>query len=168
MFRELIVWVLGLLALVIASLACGGPSEEVSPGLPAAQATATRRAAVNQVQQIIANHPTSTPLPEPTGTPAPTCKNAIWWTDARAHVGESRTVEGTIISTRPAPGGAALLEIGQPYPDPAGVSVIVASSIPTPASGTTVCVAGSITLSEGRVVIQPSNPSSIQTVQSAR
>ena len=168
MLRELIVWVLGLLALVIASLACGGPSDDFAPGSPAAQATATRRAAVNEVQQIIANHPTTTPVPEPTATPGPTCKNAIWWTDARAHVGESRTVEGTIVATRPALGGAALIEIGQPYPDPTGVSVIVPSAIPTPGSGTTVCVVGSITLSEGRVVVEPSGPSAIQTVQSDR
>ena len=166
--RDVIVWVLGALALVLVSMGCGGPSTEVAPGSAAAQATATRRAAVNEVQRMIANHPTSTPLPAPTETPAPTCQNAIWWTDARAHVGESRTVQGTIVATRSAPGGASLLEIGQPYPDPTGLSVIVPSSAGTPKNGSSVCVAGSITLAEGRVVMQPSSPSSIRTLESAR
>ena len=166
--RDLIVWVLGLMALVVATLACGGPNADVAPGSPAAQATATRRAAINEVQRMIASHPTSTPAREPTETPAPTCRNAIWWTDARAHVGESRTVQGTIVATRTAPGGVALLEIGQPYPDPTGLSVIVPSAAAAPAMGTTVCAAGSITIAEGRLVLQPSSPNSIQAVQSAR
>ena len=168
MLREPIVLVLGVLCLALVGLACGGPNEDVVPGSPAAKATATRREAVNEVQRMIANHPPSTPEPEPAATPRPTCQNAIWWTDARAHVGESRTVQGTVVATRPAAGGASMLEIGQPYPDPTGLSVIVPSAVAPPASGTVVCVAGSISLNEGRVVVMPRDPSSIQTVQSAR
>ena len=168
MFRELTLWVFGMLGLVLVSLACGGPSPDAAPGSPAAQATATRRAAINEVQRMIANHPTNTPPPEPTPTPTPTCQNAIWWTDARAHVGESRTVQGVVVATRPAPGGASMLELGQPYPDPTGLSVIVPSSGAAPARGATVCVAGSISLAEGRVVMLASSGSSIQTVQSAQ
>ena len=157
-----------MLGVVLVGLACGGPNPNAEPGTAAAQATATRRAAVNQVQRMIANHPTSTPPPEPTATPIPTCQNAIWWTDARAHVGESRTVQGMVVATRPAPGGAVMLELGQPYPDPTGLSVIVPSGGAPPGNGAMVCVAGSIALSEGRILMLPTSASSIQTVQSAR
>lgn len=165
MLRELILWVLGLLTLVIASLACGGPSEDVPPGSPAAQATATRRAAMAAVQRQIANNPEPTPLPAPTPTPKPTCSDAIWWSDARAHVGETRTIQGTIVAMRPAPGGEVLLEIGQAYPDPTGLSVIVPPGLAAE-SGASVCVAGRITLAEGRPVVLLNSPSSFHTVTS--
>src|SRR5947208_12286460 len=51
----------------------------------------------------------------------------LWWTEARAHVGEVRTIQGTVIATRPAPAGATLLELGQAYPDPTGVELLLSS-----------------------------------------
>ena len=165
--RELLALTLGPLALAIICLACGDANGEVAPDSPAAQATATRRAEVAQVQRIIANNSTRTPEPAPTGTPPPTCENAIWWTDARSHIGESRTIQGMVISSRPAPGGAALLEIGQAYPDPAGIAVIVPSTIASPRSGSTVCVVGRIMLAEGRPTLVVNDATAIQTVKTA-
>src|SRR2546421_1372449 len=118
MSRELAVFGFLLVGLGGASQACGGPVADVAPNSPQAQATNVRRTAVAAVQAIIANHPTSTPLPAATAAPSPTCQNAIWWTEARSHVGESRTIPGTVVATRPPPDGLAILEIGQPYPHP--------------------------------------------------
>ena len=111
MSRELAVFGLLLVGLGWASQACGGPVADVAPNSPQAQATNVRRTAVAAVQAIIANHPTSTPLPAATAAPSPTCQNAIWWTEARSHVGESRTIQGTVVATRPTPDGLAMLEI---------------------------------------------------------
>jgi hypothetical protein len=155
-----------LLVFVILRLAGGAPDQDVTPGSPAAHATDVRRTAVAQVQQIIANPPTATALPAPTATPTPTCPNAIWWTEARAHLGETRTVQGTILGTRPAPAGRVLLEMGQPYPDPTGLAVLLASGSDTSAlSGKTVCAAGRINLVEGRTTLQMQDPSSITVLQ---
>src|SRR5207245_5989146 len=152
-----------------ASQACGGPVAEVAPNSPQAQATNVRRTAVAAVQAIIANHPTSTPLPAATATPGPTCQNAIWWTEARSHVGESRTIQGTVVATRPAPDGAAMLEIGQPYPDPTGLAVLVPlTSGAESLSGTTVCITGRISMTEGRPTMQVRDPSAIVTVLSGQ
>jgi hypothetical protein len=151
--RELLSFFLITAVLTAAAVACGAPGGDVSSGSPEAQATAVQRTAVANIQRIIANNPTATPLPADTATPTPTCQNAIWWTDARSHVGETRTVQGTIVATRPAPGGSVLLEVGQPYPDPTGLAVVVPlapASTSSTLSGKTVCLAGQITLSEGR------------------
>jgi hypothetical protein len=113
-----------------------------------------RRTAVAGVQAIIANKPTSTPLPDATATPSPSCPNAIWWTEARSHSGESRTIQGTVVQIRRAQNGATLVDLGQPYPDPTGVAVVVASSDATSLSSRSVCVAGRITLEEGRPTLR--------------
>jgi hypothetical protein len=155
-----------LLVLVIFRLTGGAPTEDVSPGSPAAHATDVRRTAVAEVQQIIANKPTSTALPLATATPVPTCADAIWWTEARAHVGESRTVQGPIVGKRLAPAGGALLEMGQPYPDPTGLAVLLASNSATAElSGQMVCAAGRIEVVEGRPALQLLGPSSIAVLQ---
>ena len=104
MSRELAVFGLLLVGLGLASQACGGPVAEVAPNSPQAQATNVRRTAVAAVQAIIANHPTSTPLPAATATPGPTCQNAIWWTEARAHLGERR--EEVVLVLRPGRAGS--------------------------------------------------------------
>ena len=161
MSRELAVFGLLLVGLGLASQACGGPVAEVAPNSPQAQATNVRRTAVAAVQAIIANHPTSTPLPAATATPNPTCQNAIWWTEARSHVGESRTIQGTVVATRPAPDGLAMLEIGQPYPDPTGVAVFVPSPASDALGGKTVCITGKILKTEGTTSLQIRNPAAI-------
>jgi len=69
-----------------------------------------------------------------------------------------------IVATRTAPDGLALVEIGQRYPDPTGLAVLVpAASAPT-LDGKTVCVAGRITSLEGRATMRLSNASSIVLV----
>jgi hypothetical protein len=155
-----------LLVLVMFRLAGDAPNEDVTPGSPAAHATDVRRTAVAEVQQIIANKPTSTPLPAPTATPVPTCPEAIWWTEARAHIGESRTVQGPIVGTRLTPAGAILIEMGQPYPDPTGLALLQASDSATaPLSGQMVCAAGRIEVVEGRPALQLQGSSSIAVLQ---
>jgi hypothetical protein len=153
-----------LALLTVIAEACAPPSVDVSPDSPAAQATNVRRTAVAEVQRIIANNPTATPLPAASATPAPTCQNAIWWTDARSHVGEARTIQGTVVSTRPAAGGAVLLEIGQPYPDPIGLAVLLPATTAASLIGKTVCVAGRIIFAEGRTTLQVGDPSTIKVI----
>jgi hypothetical protein len=123
-----------------------------------------RRTAVAAVQKIIANNYTPTPQPAATDTPTPTCQNAIWWTDARSHVGESRTVQGTIVATRAAPDGGVLLEIGQPYPDPTGLAIILPPASTSAAEGKIICAAGRITFAEGRPTLRVRDASSIVVV----
>jgi hypothetical protein len=142
-----------ILGVVLTTLACAPPPPE-APDSPAAQATNVRRTAVAEVQAIIANKSTPTPPPAPTATPRPTCPNAIWWTEARTHMGETHTIEGAVVGSRPAFGGATLVEMGQPYPDPTGLAVLVTSGATTSLSGKTVCVAGRINLVEGRPTLQ--------------
>jgi hypothetical protein len=154
-----------LFGLILTNLACTEPPPPQAPDSPEAQATNVRRTAIAQVQAIIANKSTPTPQPAPTATPTPSCPNAIWWTEARTHMGETRTIEGTVIASRPAPGGATLLEVGQAYPDPTGLAVLLASGDATSLNGKTVCAAGRISLDEGRPTIQVRDPSALTIVE---
>jgi hypothetical protein len=154
-----------LVVLAIAAQACGGPSaDQASQNLADAQATNVRRTAVADVQRIIANKAASTLTPEATALARPSCPDAIWWHEAVAHVGESHKVQGVIVATRPAPDGAALLEIGQRYPDPTGLAVLVTTGSVPRLDGKTVCVAGRITSAEGRPMIRLSSASGIVLV----
>ena len=161
MSRELAVFGFVVLGLGWATQACGGPVGDVAPNSPQAQATNVRRTAVAAVQGIIANHPTSTPVPAATATASPSCQNAIWWTEARSHVGESRTIQGIVVATRPAPDGLAMLEIGEPYPDPTGLFAMVPPSAATGLTGKTVCLPGRISMAEGRPTVQVRHASAI-------
>ena len=163
--REVVVAALTVVLLASAAQACGAPVGDVVPNSPEARATDTRRTAVAEVQRIIANNPTATPPSGPSGTPGPTCPSAIWWTEARSHVGESRTIQGTIVMTRPAADGALMLEIGQPYPDPTGLAVLVPSTADAESlSGKTVCVTGRVSVVEGRPTVQVRDPAAIIVV----
>src|SRR5712691_5530572 len=130
----------GLLLVVLAA-------NQSSQYLADAQATNVRRTAVAEVQRIIANNPSATATPEATALARPSCPEAIWWHEARGHIGESRKIQGVIVATRPAPDGFVLVEIGQSYPDPTGLVVLIpATAAPTlTLDGKTVCVAGRIT-----------------------
>jgi hypothetical protein len=152
MLRQLVTASSLSFGLVLVNLACAAPTDP-GPGSPAAQATTIRRTAVAEVQAIIANKSTPTPVPEPTSTPTPSCPNAIWWTEARSHAGEARTVQGAVVGIRQAPAGSTLVEVGQAYPDPTGLSVVLTSGDATGLTGKTVCVAGRIGLEEGRVTL---------------
>ena len=164
MVRQLVAFSSLLLLLVGVSLACSAPSGDVAPGSPAAQATDVRRTAVAQVQRIISNPSTPTPQPQPTSTPAPTCPNALWWTEARGHVGETRTIQGTVVAARPAPGGLTLLELGQLYPDPTGVAVLVSAPAAADLNGKTVCASGRIEIAEGRPTLRLQGAAAITVV----
>ena len=157
----------GLLLVVLAAVAqaCGPSSaNQTSQNLTDAQATNVRRTAVADVQRIIANNPSATATPQATALARPTCPEAIWWHEARAHIGESRKVQGVIVATRPTPDGSALIEIGQPYPDPTGLAVLVPAAGISALDGKTVCVAGRITSAEGRATMRLSSASSIVAV----
>jgi hypothetical protein len=119
-----------------------------------AQATSVRRTVVAEAQRIIANPPTATATPEATPIPRPSCPNAIWWHEARAHLGEVRTIQGAVIATRPAPNGTTLIELGQPYPDPNGVAVLIPAQLAAGLNAKNVCAAGRIENAEGRATIQ--------------
>jgi hypothetical protein len=153
MTRLLVCTCLGVLVLVIVSAGCTAPVD-TGPDSPAAQATSVRRNEIARVQNIISNPSTATPLPAPTATPSPTCPNAIWWTDARSHVGETRTIQGQVVGTRLGPAGGQLIEVGLPYPDPLGVALVLSSGDASSLSGKSICVTGNIRLVEGRPTLQ--------------
>lgn len=166
MTRGLVAFAFVACVLSVAS-ACGAPPADVAnPAWPQAQATNVRRTEVADVQRIIANNPTATSTTPPTPVAPPTCQagGAIWWYEARAHAGEVRTVRGPIVATRPGPGGLTLLELGQRYPDPTGLAVLLPAMPGQALDGKTVCVAGQITTVEGRPTIQLRGSSSIQVV----
>jgi hypothetical protein len=155
----------GVVVLALATQACSGPTATVgSQDSPDAQATSVRRTAVAEVQRIIANRPASTATPGATPLPRPSCRDAIWWHEARSHLGEVQTVQGTIVAARAAPDGGALLEVGQPYPDPTGIAVLLPSSAAASMTGKTVCVGGRIGMTEGRPTLQLRDASSIVVV----
>ncbi len=137
---------------------------QASQNLAEVQATSVRRTAVADVQRIIANNPAATSTPEATAVARPSCPDALWWHEARTHIGESRKVQGTVLATRPAPDGFVLVEIGQRYPDPTGLAVLLPAAAAPTLDGKTVCIAGRITSAEGRATMRLSNASSIVTV----
>jgi hypothetical protein len=151
--------------LALATQACSGPTAAVdSQDSPEARATSVRRTAVAEVQRIIANRPASTATPGATPLPRPSCRDAIWWHEARSHLGEVQTVQGTIVGARAAADGGSLLEMGQAYPDPTGIAVLVQTSGAAGMTGKTVCVAGRIGMAEGRPTLQLRDASSIVVV----
>ncbi|MBV9325042.1 MAG: hypothetical protein JO352_14775 [Chloroflexi bacterium] len=163
MARHLLVVCLAVLSLVVVGLACGAPANP-AVGPAGAQATDVRRTEAARVQNIISNPSTATPLPAPTATPSPTCPNAIWWTEARTHVGELRSIQGTVVGTRAAPAGGQLLEVGLPYPDPLGLAIVLASGDASALNGKTVCATGQIQLLEGRPTLQLHDATGVKLV----
>jgi hypothetical protein len=153
--------------LLSVAAACSAPAPGVAdPNSPQAQATSVRRTEVAAAQAIIANNATATSTIAPTPAAAPTCsaQGAIWWYEARAHVGESRTVQGVVVASRAAPGGLAMLEIGQPYPDPTGLAVLIPAAPGSTLEGKSVCVAGRIAMVEGRLAMQLRDSSNIRVM----
>src|SRR5215216_2293651 len=102
------------IVLLVGTFACA-PRAVDSPDStsPEAQATSVRRTAVAEVQRIIAGNLSATPTPAPSATPAPQCAGAIWWHEARSHLGETRAVQGAVVAARPGPNAATMLELGQ-------------------------------------------------------
>jgi hypothetical protein len=164
--RGLAAFLLASLGLVAASTACSGPEISASTqSTPEAQATNVRRTAVAEVQRIIANNSAPTSTPAPTALPRPTCKDAIWWHEARAHLGETRRIQGPVVAVRPAPDTAVLIEIGQPYPDPTGFAIVAPPAAAGTLAGQSVCVSGKIMKVEGVPTITVSDASAIVRVE---
>jgi hypothetical protein len=64
-------------------------------------------------------------------------------------VGENRTVQGQVVRVRRLEDGTSQLEVGQFYPDPNGLLVLVPAAVPEQTYlNRSVCVAGTI-LSQG-------------------
>jgi hypothetical protein len=119
---------------------------------------------VANVQRLLSGDVVPTATPDSTPLPRPTCEGAIWWYEARSHIGESRVIQGTIIRTRPAPDANLLLELGQPYPDPTGFAVLVpaaSSTSPGFEPGKTLCVQGRIVSLMGAPAVVERDPSTI-------
>lgn len=151
--------------LVLSTVACASPVVD-SPGStsPEAQATSVRRTAVAEVQRIIAGNLAPTPVPVATATPAPTCSGAIWWFEARAYVGESRTVQGPVVAARLAPNAESVLEVGQRYPDPTGFVVSVPPGADARLTGRTICVTGRIRTAAGTTTMDVRDAAAIVVV----
>src|SRR4029077_13053410 len=96
MRRQHALFCLVVLGLTLVMLACQAPPD-TGPDSAAAQAAHPRRTPVARAPNNLSNPSTPPPPPAATATPAPTCANAIWWTEARTHVGEMRTVQGTVV-----------------------------------------------------------------------
>jgi hypothetical protein len=172
--RGLAASVIVAIALALISEACGAPAigplsaANPTPILTDVQATAVRRTAIAVVQRVIANPPVATATLEATAIPRPGCAGAIWWHEARLHVGENRTVQGAVVATRTLADGTAMLEVGQPYPDPTGLVVVISGATDQPTenaaealTGKSVCVVGRITSPEGRTAIVVRDLSSV-------
>ena len=168
MARGLVAFAFVACMLSAVAAACGAPVPDVAnPNSRQAQATNVRRTEVADAQRIVANKPTATSTAAPSAPVPPICQaqGAIWWYEARAHMGESRTVQGTIMATRPAPGGMALLEVGQRYPDPTGLAVLLPATIGSTLDGKTICVAGRIVKLEGVPTMQLHDASTIEVTK---
>ena len=129
-----------------------------------ATATSARRTAVANVQRLLSGDVVFTASPDATPASRPTCEDAIWWYEARAHIGESRVIQGTIVRTRPAPDDNVLLELGQLYPDPTGFTVLVPAAAGPAFEGKTVCVQGRIVSVLGAPTIVEREPSTIRVL----
>jgi hypothetical protein len=163
--RGLAVFALVAIGLLGAVQACGTPRVEPDTrSLAAGQATSVRRTAAAEVQRIIANPRPATPTPVATPLARPACDGAIWWHEARSHVGESRRVQGAVVGARALIDGTMLLEIGQPYPDPTGMAAVMPSDLASALYGKTVCIAGRISVAEGRPTLRVGDLSAIVAV----
>jgi hypothetical protein len=145
-------------------LGCASTAQSGVSNSPDAEATSVRRTTVAEVQRIVAGNFSVTPTAEPTSTPPPTCAGAIWWHEARDHVGESRTVQGPVVAARTAPNAAIALEIGQRYPDPTGLLVLAPAGTESRVAGRSICVAGRIANASGSTTIDLRDASAIVVV----
>lgn len=147
-------------ALLVGTLACAA-EPPASSSTPTAEAVTARRTADAEVRRISAGLPPPTSTPAPTPAPRPTCPDALWWYEARSRVGEAHAVEGPVVQTRRLADGRALLAIGQLYPDPTSVAVLIPETAAPRFASKTVCVTGRIITIEGTPTIEVADPASI-------
>lgn len=103
---------------------------------------------------------------------AASCQGAISWQDASKHVGDRATVEGAVVDAKYASssnGQPTFLNIGKPYPDPAGFTALIwgsnrgqfSKAPETMYKGKHVCVTGLIETYQGSPEIVVDSPSQI-------
>jgi hypothetical protein len=140
-----------LAAVMTLALACQGPPADRSA--EDGPAVAARQTAEVAVRRISAGVLGATPTPTPTPVPPPACAGAVWWYEAGAHLGQSLAVQGRVVHAHPAAGGLRL-DLGQSYPDPTGLPVLLHADLsPDQAdatwAGKMVCVRGRVESSTG-------------------
>jgi hypothetical protein len=98
---------------------------------------------------------------------------AIWWYEAKDHIGDRLTVCGPVVDSKWASGSSGkptFLNIGEPYPDPDRFTVVIwidyRSNFPQPPEdyylGKNICVTGLITEYDGIPQIEVQSPTQIQ------
>jgi hypothetical protein len=98
---------------------------------------------------------------------------AIWWYEAKDHIGDRLTVCGPVVDSNWASGSSGkptFLNIGKPYPDPDRFTVVIwidyRSNFPQSPEdyylGKTICVTGLITEYEGIAQIEAQSPTQIE------
>lgn len=103
-------------------------------------------------------------------------QGAISWTDARAWVGTQTTVCGDVVdgmTARDSKGSPTFLNIGVPYPQTSGVTVLIwgenLGNFPSDPVGTylgqSICVKGELYDYEGYVQVEASSPAQIRIAQ---
>lgn len=154
--------------------ACSGSGGSSSPAPPTATAeavgTLARQRADANVRRILAGDRTATPSPSPTPAPGASCPGgaAMWWYEARTHVGELVTIEGPVVRVRQLEGGRGVLEIGQFYPDPTGVNVVVGVPLAEQTfNNATVCVSGTLVATDSGAAMQVGGLDAIRVVAAA-
>ncbi len=154
-----------LLAGLLSLPACRG--YDPPPAEAAARATADAA-----VRRISSGNLPATPTPSATPWPRPRCPDAVWWYEAPAYVGQRRAVEGTVVHTRllaGAGGPAAVLDLGQSYPDPSGFQVLLTGSGSADAAqayaGKTVCATGRLRADAGAPLLTVEPPDAIVVVE---
>jgi hypothetical protein len=152
-----------LLALVVAS-ACGPDVSSTSSGGDG-PSTAARQTASADVRRILSGEQLATPTAGPTRVPRPACPEAIWWYEAAGQIGQSRSVQGPVVRVRQqASGGTSMLELGQRFPDPTSVIVVVASGGESSFDGKMVCVTGLIRAQDGGPTLDATSPAAIRII----
>jgi hypothetical protein len=143
-------------------VALGCQPAPANPSPDSGPAVAAQQTAEIAVRRITAGDLGATPTPVPTLVPPPNCAGAVWWYQARDHVGENLAVQGRVVHAHPAV-GSVRLDLGQSYPDPTGLPVLVRTvdgvdQADATWAGKVVCVHGHIEQSDsGAVLSAPSS-----------
>jgi hypothetical protein len=153
-----------LVVALVAASACGPEVSSSSSG-GEGPSTAARQTASADVRRILSGEQPATPTAGPTRAPRPSCPEAIWWYEAAGQIGQSRSVQGPVVRVRrQASGGAGVLELGQRFPDPTSVTVVVASGGEGSYDGKMVCVTGLIRAQDGGPTLDATSSAAIRII----